>query len=118
MATIEITDNSSLFLEELERKVPIILEEWGLAGEGFAKKHITQVVYDTPPSPNYQRTGNLRNSLTHTYRDHTAYIGTNVDYGKFVELGTSKMPPRPFVEPAASNHTDEYKKIMEYHLTT
>lgn len=28
-----------------------------------------------------------------------AYMGTNSGYGAFVELGTSKMPARPFVAP-------------------
>lgn len=31
----------------------------------------------------------------------TAYVGTNSGYGAFVELGTSRMPARPFLGPAS-----------------
>lgn len=49
-------------------------------------------------------TGNLRSSITHVVgRDaQGAYveIGTNVFYGRFLELGTSRMQPYPFLVPA------------------
>ena len=58
-------------------------------------------------------TGRLRNSITHAVDGNDAYIGTNVDYGKFVELGTSKMAPRPYLTPAATQHGSEYKELAE-----
>ncbi len=33
-------------------------------------------------------------------QDFKVVIGTNVDYGVFLELGTSRMAPRPFLRPA------------------
>lgn len=59
-------------------------------------------------------TGRLRNSITHEqYSDDTEVIGTNVEYAPYVELGTSKMGAKPFLRPAAENHTAEYKAIMQ-----
>ena len=59
-------------------------------------------------------TGRLRNSITHAQMDeNTEVIGTNVEYAPFVELGTAKMKARPFLRPAAENHTPEYKFILE-----
>lgn len=43
-----------------------------------------------------------------------ALIGFEQDdfYGRFVELGTSKMPARPFLRPALENKQDEVVKIF------
>jgi HK97 gp10 family phage protein len=45
--------------------------------------------------------------------DEAVYIGTNVEYGPFVEDGTRRMAARPFIKPAAANHGEEYKKLMQ-----
>lgn len=84
-------------------------------------------------------TGRLRNSITfackghegyaHTYKDDNnkmysyqvgagaeedaVYIGSNVEYAASVELGNSRgMRPRPYLRPAATEHTEEYKDII------
>ena len=46
------------------------------------------------------RTSNLRNSITHTTDDDTAYIGTNVEYGIYVHEGTVKMQANRFLKNA------------------
>lgn len=59
-------------------------------------------------------TGRLRNSITHQqYDEYTEVIGSNVEYAPYVCLGTHKMAPRPFLRPAAENHSEEYKAIIE-----
>ena len=59
-------------------------------------------------------TGRLRNSITHAqYDENTEVIGSNVEYAPYVELGTHKMAARPYLRPAAENHTAEYKAIVE-----
>lgn len=64
-------------------------------------------------------TGNLRNSITHQqYDDNTEVIGTNVEYAPYVELGHhtksgSFVPGKPYLRPAAENHTAEYKAIIQ-----
>ena len=49
-------------------------------------------------------TGRLRASITHSIdrdgRGPLAYIGTNVEYAIFVELGTRFMRAQPFLRPA------------------
>lgn len=89
------------------------------AGEGNAKREITMMVYDAPPSPTYVRTGALRNSLTGQYvpAEQTAYIGTNISYAPYVEFGTTKMTARPYLRNAAQNYADQYKSILEEALS-
>lgn len=59
-------------------------------------------------------TGRLRNSITHQqYSDDTEVVGTNVEYAPYVELGTHKQKPQPFLRPAAEGHTAEYKNIIK-----
>lgn len=59
-------------------------------------------------------TGRLRNSITHQQEsENVEVVGTNVSYGPYVELGTSKMAAQPFLRPAAEGHTAEYKGILE-----
>lgn len=127
-----IKDNTDEFLSAFEKALENGLTAIGMTAEGHAKRKIT----DYPAVD----TGRLRNSITFaisgekantpTYTDDkkgvynysgtapddkekAVYIGTNVEYGKHVELGTSKMPARPFLKPAATEHNEEYKKIME-----
>lgn len=60
------------------------------------------------------------NGVRYTYRGKApgkelegVYIGTNVEYAPYVEMGTSRMRARPFLKPAATEHTEKYRKIME-----
>ena len=59
-------------------------------------------------------TGRLRASITHAQMDeNTEVIGTNVEYAPYVELGTHKMSAKPFLRPAAENHSEEYRQILK-----
>ena len=125
-------DNTDEVLSALEKAIENGLTAIGMTAEGHAKRKITSY-----PAVD---TGRLRNSITFalsgekantpTYTDNkngvynysgtapddkekAVYVGTNVEYGSFVDLGTSKMAPRPFLKPAATEHSEEYKKIME-----
>lgn len=44
------------------------------------------------------------------------YIGTNVEYAPYVEMGTVKMKPKPYLKPAIANNAAEYKSIIEREL--
>ena len=48
--------------------------------------------------------------------DHAVIIGTNVEYGKFVEEGTSKRKPAHMLRNALIDGSDEYARIMEASL--
>lgn len=104
VADFKFESNSDEFLKELEQLTPVALEECGLAAEGYAKR-LCPV-----------DTGRLRNSITHTTDENTAYIGTNVEYAPFVELGTSRQRAQPYLKPAVTDHTREYQKIVERRL--
>lgn len=102
--SVNITDNTEEVLRALSGAKQRALERIGLAAEGYAKK-------ECPVD-----TGNLRNSITHARDDDAAYIGTNVEYAPYVELGTSRMKAQPFLRPAATEHTTVYKRILEDEL--
>lgn len=44
------------------------------------------------------------------------YIGTNVEYAIYVEMGYLRKEPRPYLKPAISNNAAEYKSILEREL--
>ena len=94
-------DNTDEVLSALERAKKRGLEAIGLTAEGHAKK-------ETPVD-----TGRLRNSVSHTTDDEAAYIGTNVEYAPYVELGARGRQGVHMLQRAATEHTDEYKQIME-----
>lgn len=103
-------NNAKQIANAINAALVAALEEIGLAAEGFAKKNLTR--------NKSVDTGRLRNSVTHVIDviDESVYIGTNVEYAPYVELGTSRSKKKPFLKPAASNHTSEYRKILENHL--
>ena len=94
-------DNTNEVLSALERAKKRGLEAIGLTAEGHAKK-------ETPVD-----TGRLRNCISHATDDEAAYIGTNVEYAPYVELGARGRAGRHMLQRAASEHTDEYKRLME-----
>lgn len=94
-------DNTDEVLAALKRAKKRGLEAIGLTAEGYAKK-------DTPVD-----TGRLRNSISHATDEEAAYIGTNVEYAPYVELGARGRKGVHMLQRAASEHTDEYKQLME-----
>lgn len=60
-------------------------------------------------------TGRLKNSITNQIDmdENAVYIGTNVEYAPYVELGTMRQDPHPYLKPAASEHGDEYRAILK-----
>ena len=130
-----VTDNSKEILNELETQVQAALEAIGNQAVSHAKQNIT--------SAGRVDTGNLRNSMTHIVQDDTAYIGTNNEYAIYNELGTGiyleggggrqtpwfyvdekgvghfthGMKPIHFLKRAVTEHTEEYKAIIQKHLS-
>lgn len=99
-------DNTEQWARLFNQALAKGLEEVGLTAEGYAKK---KCPVDT---------GRLRNSITHVVRasKKAVYIGTNVEYGPYVELGTRHMKAQPYLRPAASGHRSEYKQILKNNL--
>lgn len=101
-------DNTDLAKDELHKAMAVALEAVGLQAEEYAKG-LCPV-----------DTGLLRNSITHAVSDDSggqaAYIGTNVEYAAYVEMGTSRSKAQPYLKPAAENHKEEYKQIIKEQL--
>lgn len=110
MADIDVTLSSNIGQIKKEAAEAILrgLEACGLKAEGYAKK-LCPV-----------DTGNLRNSITHDTAEESGdlveYIGTNVEYAPYVELGTLRTKAQPFIKPAVEDHADQYKRIFEHYL--
>ena len=106
---VSVTDNSDEIKQAAYSAMEVALEAVGLQAEGYAKMLCP---FDT---------GRLRNSITHTADKDTAYIGTNVEYAAYVEYGHSlpsggQVPPKPYLQPAAEDHAEEYKQIFKQYM--
>ena len=127
---VVFNDYSDDVLNEFHDAVLRALERCGEQAEGYAK--------DLAPVD----TGNLRNSISHAVDEDepAAYIGSNVEYAAYVELGTGKYteggrptpwvyqddngnwhwtagnPAQPFLKPAVADHPQTYRNIIEDEL--
>ena len=99
-------DNREAIANAIDRALVAALEEVGLVAEGYAKRACPV------------DTGRLRNSITHIVDEDgkCVIIGTNVEYAPYVELGTRRQKPQPFLKPAANDHYSTYKGIFLKHL--
>lgn len=99
-------DNTEGASQGIVRAIDRALEEIGLAAEGYAKRACPV------------DTGNLRNSITHAVEsgEDAVYVGTNVEYAPYVELGTRRTAAQPFLRPAATEHGPTYRSILERNL--
>ena len=107
--SIVFTDNLQEVLKALGGALETGLVKIGAAAQGYAK--------DLTPV----RTGTLRDSIGVEVKpdEKAAYIGTMIDkfpkkpYGQYVELGARGRPGVHMLKRAATEHTDEYKRLME-----
>ena len=133
---IEYRDNTEEVLSALKAAINRGNETIGMTAERHAKKRITiaravdtgrlrnSITYalagEETHVKSYKANKGGKDRETYTY-DGTAdgkkgsgvYIGTNVEYAPFVENGARGRAPVHFLQDAATNHTDEYKKLME-----
>ena len=104
-------DNTQAAVEGIRRAIDRALEEIGIVAEGYAIDY--EVAVDT---------GNLRERITHRVMndEKAVYVGTNVEYAVYVELGHHSYPGvndgKGFLRPAATEHADEYRAIFEKNL--
>lgn len=136
---VRFTDNSAIFLRELEAAKRKTLETIGEKAERYAKKLCPVGTPESTGIAGY-RGGTLRNSITHRVENgDTMALGSNVEYAPYVELGTGPhfvpppewekfttergkglgtayVKPRPYIRPAIEDHRDEYTRIAEREL--
>lgn len=93
--------------------------------ENKALRSAAQPVLDDAKSSNSfnDRSGNLRKGLKISNiknKEGVKYVLVGVDksdnskiyYGKFLEFGTSKMPAKPFMQPAYEKNKDNIQKTI------
>lgn len=134
---IEFRDNSKEIIDLFNEAKHRALEAIGLVAEGHAKKNcpvdtgrlrnsITYAVSGYSTHVESYRRGNVvggtekkhtryeyGNEKMEGEKDDAVYIGTNVEYAVFVENGAKGREPVYFLRKAATEHTAEYKKLME-----
>lgn len=145
MADITITkDNTFKVLDELNGSSEKIMEMIGIKVEKYAKELCPVGTVKSTGIKGY-RGGTLRNSITHqtqvTDKGAGVFIGSNVEYAPFVELGTLggfeglppewesfEVPPskgkakgkgiraKHFLRDAIQEHIPEYKALIESEL--
>jgi len=96
-------NNACVFLEgEVKRT----LSKPG-TGRAYYKGRVRHIA-SSPGEPPAVDTGRLRASITHRVeregKHFNGLVGTNVEYAKYLELGTSKIAPRPFLRPTLENN--------------
>jgi HK97 gp10 family phage protein len=64
------------------------------------------------------REGDLRDSIEHEVVGLEAVVGSKSDIAEYQEFGTDKIPPRPFIGPAAFKNKDKIQKILGEALVT
>lgn len=110
--SVDVSSNKDDVLKELQDKLAMALETIGLKAEGYAKGYCPVGTPESTGIPGYIG-GTLRNSISHADDGEAAYIGTNVEYAPYVELGTRYMHPRHFLKKTAENHAEEYRETVE-----
>lgn len=103
MADIRFTSNVNDILRQLEKGKSNALTAIGASAETHTKDNIT--------ADKLIDTGRLRNSISHTVDGEAAYIGTNVKYAPYLELGTKKITAHHYLKRAVTEHKDEYKNL-------
>lgn len=120
--SLEISvDNTDEILGELDDAINRALEAIGMQVENLAKLELEKPK-EHASAPNGKKivrpnvdTGRLVNSITHQVSpdEEAVYVGTNVEYAAYVELGTQKTRAYPYLKPAVTEHINELKSLAE-----
>lgn len=104
-------DNTQAVKEQLERGVLKGLEEIGIQVASLAAD-------DLEEPPRRVDTGRLKNSITHKLAasEKAVYVGTNVEYAIYVNYGTKRMTPHPFLKNAIEKNQAEILAILKKNL--
>ena len=104
MAKIEVKmeDHKEEILEAMKDQLAGALEAVGLDAASTAAN---KAPVDT---------GNLKNSIGHAVEGNTVYIGTNVEYAPYQELGTSTgIVGKHFLQFGVQAHSSKYAEIIK-----
>ena len=132
---IEYRDNTEEVLSALEAAIKRGNEAIGMTAERHAKKKCpvdtgrlrNSITYALAGEETHvksykanKKKAGEKERKTYTYegtadgkKGSGVYIGTNVEYAVFVENGARGRTAVHFLQDAAANHSDEYKRLME-----
>lgn len=133
---VSFVSNLAAVMSELDERMRTAGEVIGAMAEGNAKQNLTDnKSVDTGRLRNSVAHGLAGGSLSiDTYTDNSGkvvgdygggnipadsagkyvvVIGSNVLYAPFVELGTIRSNPKPYLRPAIEQHIDEYKAALQ-----
>jgi len=96
---------------EIEKRIKEQFQTEGKAyGEGWQpvkEKYLQWKIRKGYSEKTLHRTTTLSQSFSSVVMPFEARIGTEVEYAIFHELGTSKMPARPFAKPVAEKFQEQ-----------
>jgi HK97 gp10 family phage protein len=81
-----------------------LVTRYRLSGKKY--KHMASKHGDAPNTD----TGRLVKSVQVEIKSDGVYVGTSVEYGKFLEFGTTKVKERPWLHPALKRNKKFLKK--------
>lgn len=143
---VRVEDHTKKIIDETDLAVDVALEIIGGFLERYAKQNLTSsgavdtgllrnsVTYAVSgKSPNIKsyhadrgssagsenagivKTGRY-SGIVGSSNEKAVYVGTNVEYAPYIEFGTSRMKPRPYLKTAVENHLNEYREIFKREL--
>ena len=119
---MKLVSYKTQFLASLTGGIVRILDEIGRDLERDIKTHFTGAGQpkakrraSLPGEPPAVQSGTLKGSITYEV-DKTKLlvrVGTNLEYGKHLELGTHKMAARPYIRPSFERKRREIRKMFK-----
>lgn len=129
MSEIKITDNSKEVLTSLQKKKLQALHGIGMKAADHAAKNTpvdtsllrNSITYAISGQPAAKSSYSSKDGSVHGEYSGAApsddslsvYIGSNVEYAVYVELGTAQRDPVHMLKKAATEHSEEYKAIAK-----
>ena len=115
--SIEMKWTGDNFAELLQREMQKRLATVGEVVRGEATRSLRKTKFPPASKPGHvpaYRTGYLFRSVVYELLPgiFAVRIGTNTKYGRYLELGTSKMAPRPWLRPAIFGSQKRIKAIL------
>lgn len=126
---VDVEDNSPKVKEAFEDAIKKSLEDCGIKAQGYASAAAPIDTGRLAASITYNWSG--RGGFLHNYQasvskesftqevggvdefDHSVYIGTNVEYAPYVEVGANGRTPWHYLKNSVANHVNEYKDIIQ-----
>lgn len=85
---------------------------FAISGE---KANITKYRADRPDKDGETRTGEYRGTAPEE-ANPSVYVGTNVEYAIYQEMGARGRAPKPFLKPTITENADKYRRIIKAQL--